>query len=252
MGVDLTTAEIALVVAAVFAGALVKSITGLGFPLVAIPVITLFLPTPVAVAMIALPNVAQNAILVTQHRSVRHETRHLAAFCTAGVPGAVLGAVALVTVPEVIVRAALAAMLAAYLVTAVVAPGLRVPDARVRAWSVPVGFAAGVFQGGIGISGPIVGTWHHGLHLPQRAFVFSVATVFTLTGCAQLTVLGLRGELDGRLVVSLGLTVVMLVSLPIGARLRRRLSVERFRSLVLVLLAGSLVSLVVDLVGRVA
>lgn len=250
MTADLTTVEIILVIAAVFVGALVKSVTGMGFPLVAIPVMTLFLPTPTAVAIIAIPNVVQNAILVVQHRAAWDETRHLALFCAAGVPGAVLGAVALITVPEVIVRGALAAMLAAYLLTVIVAPGFGVPDRRVRSWSVPVGFGAGVFQGGIGISGPIVGTWHHGLHLAQSAFVVSVATVFTLTGTAQVTVLGLRGELDGRLVVAVGLTAVMLVTLPLGARLRRRLSVDRFRSIVVLLLGASLVSLVVDLAGR--
>jgi uncharacterized protein len=250
VGVDLSSLEIALVVAAVFTGALVKSVTGMGFPLVAIPVMTLFLPTPTAVAIIAIPNVIQNAILVAQHRAAWPRTRHLAVFCAAGIPGAVLGAFALVTVPEAVVRAALAAMLAAYLLTAIVAPGLRVPDRHVRAWSVPVGFGAGVFQGGIGISGPVVGTWHHGLQLAQDAFVVSVATVFTLTGAAQVTVLGLRGELQGRYLVSLGLTVVMFATLPLGARLRRRLSVERFRTVVLVLLGASLVSLVADLVGR--
>lgn len=250
MTTDLSTLEVVLVVAAVFAGALVKSVTGLGFPLVAIPVMTLFLPTPTAVAIIAVPNVVQNVILVVQHRSAWNRTRHLLLFCAAGIPGAVLGAFALVTVPEEIVRAVLAAMLAAYLVTVVRSPDLRIPDERVRTWSAPVGFVAGIFQGGIGISGPVVGTWHHGLRLAQDAFVVSVATVFTLTGAAQVSVLGARGELDGRLLVALGLTVVMLVTLPIGTHLRRRLSVERFRTVVLVLLAVSCVSLVADLVGR--
>lgn len=250
MNADLTTVEIVLVVAAVFVGALVKSVTGMGFPLVAIPVMTLFLPTPTAVAIIAIPNLIQNTILVVQHRAAWKETRHLGLFCAAGVPGAVLGAFALVTVPEVIVRGALATMLAAYLLTVAIAPDLRVPERRIRSWSVPVGFGAGVFQGGIGISGPIVGTWHHGLRLAQNAFVVSVATVFALTGTAQVAVLGIRGELDGRLLVALGLTAVVFVSLPLGARLRRRLSVDRFRSIVLLLLGVSLVSLVVDLVGR--
>lgn len=250
MSTDLTTIEIVLVVAAVFGGALVKSVTGMGFPLVAIPVMTTFLPTPTAVAIIAIPNLVQNVILVVEHRSAWRQTQHLVAFCSAGIPGAILGAFALVTVPEVIVRGALAAMLAAYLLTVAFSPDLRIPPRRVRPWSVPVGFVAGVFQGGIGISGPVVGTWHHGLHLARDAFVVSVATVFTLTGAAQVTVLGMRGELDGRLLVALGLTVVMFATLPIGARLRRRLSVERFRTIVLVLLAASCVSLLVDLVGR--
>lgn len=250
MHTDLSHVEIALVVAAVFAGALVKSVTGMGFPLVAIPVLTLFLPTPTAVAIIAIPNLVQNAILVVRHRSARDDTRSLAVFCAAGVPGAIVGAIALVTVPEAVVRGALAVMLAAYLLSAVAAPGLRIPDGRVRAWSVPVGFGAGVFQGGIGISGPLVGTWHHGLRLTQDSFVLSVATAFTLTGAAQVTVLGLRGELAGRYLVGLGLTVVMLATLPIGSRIRRRVGGERFRTIVLVLLLASLVSLVADLVGR--
>lgn len=250
MATDLSTLEIALVAAAVFGGALVKSITGMGFPLVAIPVMTLFLPTPTAVAFIAVPNLVQNVILVVQYRSARSETRHLALFCGAGIPGAVLGAFALVTVPEEIVRAALVLMLGAYLLTVTFSPDLRIPDARVRPWSGPVGFVAGLFQGGIGISGPVVGTWHHGLHLAQDAFVVSVAAVFTLTGAAQVSVLGVRGELDGRLAVAAALTLVVFATLPIGARLRRRLSVDRFRTIVLWLLAASWLSLVADLAAR--
>lgn len=250
MHVELTTLEIIAVVGAVFVGALVKSVTGMGFPLIAIPVMSLFLPTPTAVAIVAIPNVIQNAVLVVQHRAAWVRTRRLATFCAAGIPGAVLGAFVLVTVHEVVIRTALAVMLAAYLVTATTRPDLRIPDHRVRSWSAPIGFAAGVFQGGIGISGPVVGTWHHGLRLAQDAFVLSVATVFTFTGATQATVLGLRGELEGRYVVALWLTVVMFVTLPIGARLRRRLSVDRFRTMVLLLLAVSLVSLVADLVRR--
>lgn len=250
MSVDLTTTEIVLVVAAVFAGALVKSVTGMGFPLVAIPVMTLFLPTPTAVAVVAIPNAVQNVILVVQHRSARERTNHLLAFCSTGVVGAAIGAFALSTVGEVMIRVALTVMLGAYLVTVVATPHLAIPTERVGPWSPPVGFVAGLFQGAIGISGPVVGTWHHGLRLAQDAFVLSVATVFALTGTAQVTVLALRGEFAGRLLIALGLTVVMFVTLPIGGHLRRRLSVERFRTAVLVLLAGSWVTLLADLVGR--
>lgn len=251
MATDLTTFEIAIVVAAVFAGALVKSVTGLGFPLVAIPVMTLFLPTPTAVAVIAIPNLLQNVVLVAQHRTAWSGTRHLLLFCGAGIPGAILGALALVTVPEVYIRAVLTAMLAAYLVTVASSTDVRIPDGLVRRWSGPIGFLAGLFQGGIGISGPIVATWHHGLHLSQHAFVLSIAAVFTLTGAAQVTVLGASGELDGRLLVALALTMVMFVTVPIGARLRRRLSGDGFRTVIVIILAGSCISLAIDLVARV-
>lgn len=248
---DLTTLQICLVVAAVFAGAFVKSVTGMGFPLVAIPIMTLFLPTPTAVAVIALPNVVQNAVLVVQHRDAVTERRHLARFCGAGIVGAVVGAAALTTVPEIAVESVLVAMLLAYLVTVLRTPEFRITPERSGRWSAPVGFVSGLFQGGIGISGPAVGTWHHGLRLSQAGFMFSIATVFSLTGLAQVTVLGVRGALDGRWLVSIGLTGVMFVTLPLGTRLRRRLSAEAFRSLVLVVLAGSCLSLVVELVRSI-
>lgn len=247
---DLTTLQICLVVAAVFAGAFVKSVTGMGFPLVAIPIMTLFLPTPIAVAVIALPNVVQNVVLVVQHRDAAAEGHHLGRFCAAGIVGAVIGASALTTVPETGVKAVLAAMLVAYFVTVLTSPEFSVPPHRVGLWSAPVGFVSGLFQGGIGISGPAVGTWYHGLRLSQGAFVFSISTVFTLTGAAQVTVLGLRGTLDGRWLVTIGLTGVMFAALPLGTRLRRRLSPDRFRSLVLVVLAASCVSLIVELVAH--
>jgi uncharacterized membrane protein YfcA len=245
-----TATQIVIVVVAVFVGALVKSVTGMGFPLVAIPVMSLFLPTPTAVAVIAIPNAVQNAILVVQHRRALNRTRSLAAFTTAGVGGAVLGASALGSVPETLIRGVLAGMLAIYLITAVTTPHLEIPARRVRPWSPPVGFVAGMFQGAIGISGPVVGTWHHGLRLGQEEFLVSVATVFMITGTTQVTVLGVRGELEGRLLVSLALAVVMLTTLPIGTLLRRHLSVERFRAAVLLLLTGSCLTLVVQLVGQ--
>lgn len=247
---DLTTLEIVLVVASVFAGALVKSVTGMGFPLVAIPVMTLFLPTPVAVAMIALPNIAQNVVLVVRHRSAWRRTRSVVVFCIAGVPGAVVGAIALGSVPEAAVRAVLVVALAAYLISTISTPDLVISEVRSARWSGPAGFLAGLFQGCIGISGPVVGTWYHGMRLGQEAFVLSVATVFSLTGIAQATVLGARGEFDGRLLVALGLTLVVFATVPMGEAIRRRISVERFRTVVLWLLAGSGASLAIDLVRR--
>ena len=250
MTTDLTGLEVVLVIASVFAGALVKSVTGMGFPLVAIPVMTLFLPTPVAVAVIALPNIAQNLVLVVRHRSAWRRTRSVAVFCAAGVPGAVIGAIALGSVPESVVRGVLIVALGAYLATTIATPDFRISDARAVRWSGPAGFLAGVFQGCIGISGPVVGTWYHGMRLTQDGFVLSVATVFSLTGIAQASVLGARGEFDGRLLVALALTVVVFATVPIGEAIRKRISVDRFRTIVLWLLAGSGASLIVDLVRR--
>jgi uncharacterized membrane protein YfcA len=54
--------DLAVVAVAVLVGAMVKSITGMGLPLVAIPIMTMFMPTETAVAVLAMPNVAQPGV----------------------------------------------------------------------------------------------------------------------------------------------------------------------------------------------
>ncbi|HUF97711.1 MAG TPA: sulfite exporter TauE/SafE family protein [Ilumatobacter sp.] len=239
--------DFAVVVAAVLVGALVKSVTGMGLPLVAIPIMTIFMPTETAVAVIALPNVAQNLTLVYRFREWRSAVRLLPAFCVAGVLGAVAGAFALDVVDERVLQVALLVMVSGYLISAMTHPDLAITDRAERIGTVPVGALAGLFQGAIGISGPVVGTWHHGLKLHRDAFVFSIATVFTLTGAAQAIVLGAQGKYADRWAAIAVVAVIVLVTVPVGSRLRTRLPVVWFHRLVLVLLGVSCISLVLEL-----
>jgi len=239
--------DLAVVVAAVLVGGLVKSITGMGLPLVAIPIMTMFMPTETAVAVLALPNLAQNMFLVYRFRGWHSAVRRLPAFCVAGVLGALAGTFALDVVDERVLQIALLVMVAGYLISTVTHPDFEINERTERIGTGPVGALSGLFQGAIGISGPIVGTWHHGLKLHRDAFVFSIATVFTLTGAAQASVLGAQGKYTGRWAAIAVVALIVLITVPIGSRLRTRLPVQWFHRMVLVLLAVSCVSIVVDL-----
>lgn len=239
--------DLAVVVAAVLIGGLVKSITGMGLPLVAIPIMTVFMPTETAVAVLALPNVAQNVFLVYRFREWRTSVGRLPTFCVAGVLGALGGTFALDVMDERVLQIALLVMVGGYLISTVTHPDFEIDERAERLGTIPVGALSGLFQGAIGISGPIVGTWHHGLKLHRDAFVFSIATVFTLTGAAQASVLGAQGKYAGRWGAIAVVAVIVLITVPIGSRLRTRLPVQWFHRLVLVLLAVSCISLVIDL-----
>lgn len=94
------TAEIVVIVVAVLAGATIKSVTGLGLPIVAIPIISVVAGPEVAVAVLAIPNAAQNLVLAVRNRRHVHETVALGRLVVAGIGGAALGAFALGVVPE--------------------------------------------------------------------------------------------------------------------------------------------------------
>jgi uncharacterized membrane protein YfcA len=244
--------DLAVVVAAVLIGGLVKSITGMGLPLVAIPIMTMFMPTETAVAVVALPNLAQNLVMMYRFRQWRTAVRRLPAFCVAGVVGALAGTYVLGVVGERVLQAALLIMVAGYLVSTFTHPHFEIDDRAERIGTVPIGALSGLFQGAIGISGPIVGTWHHGLKLHRDAFVFSIATVFALTGAAQATVLGAQGKYAGRWGAIAVVAVIVLVTVPVGSRLRTRLPAEWFHRMVLVLLAVSCIGIVIDLLRSFA
>jgi uncharacterized membrane protein YfcA len=244
------TTELLVVFVASFLGAFIKGVTGMGYPVVAVPLISLVLGVEDAVVIVALPNFAANSFLCWEARDARGESRDLGLFVGLGVLGAVLGTLVLVDAPEEPLQIALALTVAAFVVLAVRHAELRLAPATTRRWAAPVGFLAGLFQGAIGASGPVVGTWFHGYRLTPRGYVFTVTVVFGITGLAQIFVLGGQGAFTAELLGAAALAgLAVLCATPLGLRLRRRLEHTGFERAVLVALLISAAALVVDVLA---
>jgi uncharacterized membrane protein YfcA len=122
-------------------------------------------------------------------------------------------------------------------------PDLRTTPAQSRRWSPAVGTAAGLFQGAIGMSGPIVGSWIHSYRLPRGVHILSVTTLFFVIGVARLVVLVTSGALAGLVGATLLACVPVLACIPIGTAIRRRISPGGFDVAVVGILAVSAVAL---------
>ena len=240
----MTPTQLAVIVLASFAGALVKSVVGLGYPVIAVPIITLVLGVPDAVVLVALPNLAANVFLHLESRDARSEARDLAALVGYGVVGAVIGTVALVHLPEEPLMVGLAAMVLVFVVVFLRHPELTLSESTTRRGAPFVGVVAGLAQGAIGVSGPVVATWVHGYRLAARAYVHSVTLVFGVTGLAQAVVLVVQGQFTAqRLLGSLVAAVPMVAATLIGLRLRPRLAGPTFDKVVLGVVSFSAVAL---------
>ena len=220
--------ELAIVLVAVVIGAIAKAVTGMGLPLIVIPIASLFIDVNDAVVVIALPNVLANAYLASRERTSYDDTRDLPRLAIAGVIGAIAGTLLLVNIPERPLVIAVIVAIAGYVVLFFAHPDLRVGPERSRRLAPAVGGVAGMFQGAVGISGPIVGSWIHSYRLPRGAHIFSVTSLFFITGLAQLIVLIASGELSGRVVATLLACLPVLAAIPIGTRLRNSVSVRGF------------------------
>ncbi|MFK8025878.1 MAG: TSUP family transporter [Ilumatobacter sp.] len=239
----MTGTELTIVLVAVVAGSVVKAVTGMGLPIIAIPVAALFVDLDDAVVTIALPNLLANAVLAARERSHVGDTRDLPVLAAFGVIGALIGVVAFVWLPSTILVVVLIVAIVAYVVTFLTKPDLQVGPERSRAWAPVVGTAAGAFQGSIGISGPIIGSWIHSYRLDRGAHILSVTSLFLITGATQFTVLAVTGELAGRMVASLLACIPVLASIPIGASIRERVSTRGFDHAVIGMLVVSVVAL---------
>jgi uncharacterized membrane protein YfcA len=223
-----TGVELTIVLVAVVIGSISKAVTGMGMPMIVIPIAALFVDIGDAVVVIALPNLLANGVLAVREREHVHEARDLPALAITGGIGAVIGTLLFVNVPDQPLVIALIVAIAVYIATFFLKPDLRTSPQQSRRLSPLAGLLAGTFQGAIGISGPVLGSWIHSFRLSRGAHIFSVTLLFLVAGIAQLIVLIVSGELGGRVVATLLACIPVLAVIPIGTGLRNRISGRGF------------------------
>lgn len=242
--------DIVVIVTAIAVGAFIKGATGGGLPQVAIPVMAPFLGVEHAVVLMAIPGIVSNAWLVRTHRAAAAQTRDLPSLVGTSIVGAVIGTIALKSLDGRALSAALVAVIVAYIVIVLVHPGFHLPPRITRVTSPPVGLVAGGLQGSTGISGPLLTTYLHGYQLLPRAYVFSLAVLFCVGAIVQTVTLAAVGLYTGtRFVESLLTLIPIALFLPAGSWAAKRLSRTTFQRVTLVLVAGSAVSLLHDVVA---
>jgi uncharacterized membrane protein YfcA len=242
---EVDATELMIVLAAVIVGSTIKAVTGMGLPLIVIPVAAMFVSLEDAVVVIALPNVLANGTLAFRNRTHWGETRDLPVLLVTGIVGAVVGTLLFINIAEEPLVAALIVSIVVYVVLFVSNPQLRTPPDRSRRLAPAIGVVSGGFQGAIGISGSIVGTWIHSYRLERGAHILSVTALFLVSGATQLVLLIINGELSGRVLATLLACIPVLASIPLGTVLGRRVSRQAFDSIIIGILSLSAISLTI-------
>ena len=242
----MSTTELVVVGVASAVAMLAKSATGLGYPVVAIPMVAAVAGVETAVVVVTLPAAVANLLVGWRTRHSRSETRDVPVLSATSALGAVGGTFVLVSAPEQPLLIVLAAAVVLFTIRSLWFGDIAVPAEVGRRASPAVGVAAGIMQGAVGVSGPIIGSWLYAYRLPREAYVFSLSVLFLVSGAAQIATLGsINAYTSDRLVAAaVGLGPVLAV-LPVGEYVRARLSGPQFDRAVLALLAASGVTLVV-------
>jgi uncharacterized membrane protein YfcA len=230
--------EVAAVSAVVAVAGFVSGLTAFGFALLAVPPLAMILgPKDAVIVSILVGGVATFGLA---YRLWDHVDRPVAGrLVTGAVVGMPLGLVVLVTVPPDALRLTIAA---AVLVSVVVLWRGAAIHGTGRRYDYAAGFTSGVLNTSVSTNGPPLVLVLQARRLPPDAFRGTLATVFVVSNLVAVALVVAAGQVTrSLLLLALAAMPAMLAGWWCGVRLAPRVHPERFRGLVLGLLAVSAV-----------
>lgn len=221
--------------------------TGLGLPLIAVPVIATFTSVEEAVVLMIIPTLGSNLWLVAAHRRFAGLVHAHLPFLIAGFLGGIVGTFALAAIDDRWLKLALAAWLALYLLQFAFGNFLRSVFQAKGAAAAAVGFSGGAIQGATGVSAHIVAPYFHGRKEPAESYAFLIACAFLTFSSAQLmTATGSQLFSPERLILGTVALVPTLIFTRVGIRLAGRISRQAFQKLLIALFVLMEIKLLAD------
>jgi uncharacterized membrane protein YfcA len=238
---------LAIMALALGIGGTVKGATGMGLPVVALPILAAFLGVQHAVAIMCVPVLVTNLWQLWLYRAEVWTTRFLPALILGGAVGIVIGTWLIVSIPERALSLVLGLLVFVYIAVRLARPAFAISLEFGKRLAAPVGLVAGILQGATGISSPVGVTFVHSMRLHRTAHVFAVTAMFFMFSVVQVPALAIAGIFTWRAVIEgLIATVPALAMMPVGQWLASRLSQRAFDFIILSLLAFVALQLLVQ------
>lgn len=238
------TADLVWILLALAFGGVSKGLTGLGLPLITVPVLASVFGVERAVLIMVIPSMLLNHYTVWVHRDARYELPEIWRILAGAVPGVVVGASVLQSASDRFLSTSLAVWIIAYVLLRLLHPHFRIVSATRRRWSPLIGASAGALQAATGISAPIVAPYMDALGLQPRGYVFAVSACFGAFATGHFLVVAVSGVYTPQLLSQSLLAIVpALACVPVGIWARRFVSRQWFDwiiRLTLVTMAGRL------------
>jgi uncharacterized membrane protein YfcA len=236
---------IAILSIMLFAG-LVHGTLGLGFPMVATPMLAVFFDVRTAILITLLPTVAVNVVSIWNSRGSLESLRRFTPLVVMVLPGSLLGAYILASSDPSPFRLALAGLILLYLWTNISG---RLP----RKWlaknillaMILFGFIAGLSGGTTNVMVAILIVFFLSLEVPRVSMVPALNACFLIGKVSQIVVLSLAGLVTVTLIYeTVPLALAAVFALLFGQSIREKIAVEVYRRilrLLLIVLAGVLI-----------
>ncbi len=233
------TGEISLVVILCFAvilfvAGLVHGTIGLGFPLVATPLLALFVDVRSAILITLLPTAAVNIASIVHGGHWRDSIGRFWPLGVYSLIGGVLGSTVIVASDPAPFKLVLAALILLYLASGWLGKIKMAWVAEHRGWSMLIfGLAAGVSAGSTNVMVPILIIYALEMGLQTTAMVQVFNMCFLAGKVSQMIVFAAAGMLTSQaLLFTTPLAGIALLALLIGMAMRKRIGGDTYRNII--------------------
>ena len=179
-----------IIVAVAFAmGGILKGATGVGAPLIAVPVMTSFVDIRFAVAVFVVPNLVTNLIQSIIYRRALNNRLFLLILCLSAGLGAFGGSLMLYKASGSALEMVMAVLVLSFVGFRLYKPNWQLSMLMAHKLNVPMGFVAGFLQGALGISAPATLTFLNAIKFERTEFIIIVSVFFMTMSLTQLPTL---------------------------------------------------------------
>lgn len=241
----MTWSQILGVIAAMGVASIVQSLSGFGFALMAVPLMSLSIDVRHAVVVSTIVATGTTCVHAWKERAHADEVlaRRLVIASFAGMP---VGLVAFIFVSQAVMKIALGIVVV--VITVLLHRGVSIPaDSRRHEWI--LGGASGVLATSLSTNGPPLVFLLQARGMTPAAFRGTISRVFAVVNFVTLGMFLAAGKVhEDSLILVLWVIPVVVVCTWVGYRLRPVLDAARFRAMVLALLMLTGISAIVTAV----
>jgi uncharacterized protein len=234
------------VVVALIVGGMVKGIVSIGVPLVAMPILSHFLPVKDAVLLLSMPIILGNIPLALEGGAVGATVKRLTAPLLGTILGNVVGVTTLIALPP-----HRAQMAAGIVLTLAVALMLTMPRFRLAPrWVQPVGFVLGfgaaLMESIASIPGPLLAMYLIATGATGRAFTKQIAIILVVSIVTLVATFGSVHHANAAdLLISIAASLPVLLGIALVRPLRDVLPAAAFRLVVLLFVLAAAIQMIV-------
>lgn len=215
----------------------VKGVTGMGLPTVAMGLLGMFMPLPIAAALLVIPSFVTNMLQLVTGPSMRLIIRRLWLMMLLIIAGTVSASSLLITINPAWSALALGMALIVFAAFALVSPSLTVSQAREKWLSPVIGGVTGVITGATGVFVMPAVPFLQSLRFSKDELVQALGLSFTVSTMSLAVGLYLH---DAFRVEQFSLSFLSilpaLAGMWLGQKVRARISAKRFRQCFLLFL----------------